>query len=171
MEFRLLNRWRAPFRRASRSEPTMQTHRPQLLVVDDDRAVLTLVGTGVTCFDVLRALRDMRPQCEVVLTTGFASLDEAIDAAKRNIHTAPPGDRAAAAELNRRLLPPDATPLVQVEREHIVRTLEQVHGNKAVAARMLGISRRAFYRQLERHGLHHRIPMSTRRADAAPAAE
>ena len=147
----------------------MQTQRPHLLVVDDDRAVLTLIGTGVTCFDVLRALRDMSPHCEVVLTTGFASLDEAIDAAKRNMHDpsgaaveTPPGAVS-------RLLPPGATPLVEVEREHIVRTLEQVHGNKAVAARMLGISRRAFYRQLERHGLHHRVPM-TRRDDAAPAA-
>jgi DNA-binding NtrC family response regulator len=53
-------------------------------------------------------------------------------------------------------------PLVEVEREHIVRTLQQVRGNKAVAARLLGISRRAFYRQLERHGLHQRIPMSAR---------
>jgi transcriptional regulator of acetoin/glycerol metabolism len=53
-------------------------------------------------------------------------------------------------------------PLVEVEREHIIRTLQQVRGNKAVAARLLGISRRAFYRQLERHGLHHRIPMSAR---------
>jgi two-component system, response regulator RegA len=147
----------------------MQTQRPQLLVVDDDRAVLTLVGTGVTCFDVLRALRDMRPQCEVVLTTGFASLDEAFDAAKRNIHESP-GEGGAHVNLTRRLLPADATPLVQVEREHIVRTLEQVRGNKAVAARMLGISRRAFYRQLERHGLHQRVPMTTKRIDAASAA-
>ena len=53
-------------------------------------------------------------------------------------------------------------PLVEVEREHIIRTLQQVRGNKAVAARLLGISRRAFYRQLERHGLHQRIPMSAR---------
>ncbi len=146
----------------------MQTQRPHLLVVDDDRAVLTLIGTGVTCFDVLRALRDMSPHCEVVLTTGFASLDEAIDAAKRNMH-----DPSGAAQLPgaaSRLLPPGATPLIEVEREHIVRTLEQVHGNKAVAARMLGISRRAFYRQLERHGLHHRVPMTTRRDEAAPAA-
>src|SRR6202008_4299000 len=61
------------------------------------------------------------------------------------------------------------TSLVDVERDHIIRTLEQVRGNKAVAARMLGISRRAFYRQLERHGLHHRLPM-TRRDEAAAAA-
>ena len=60
-------------------------------------------------------------------------------------------------------------PLMEIEREHIVKTLEQVRGNKAVAARLLGISRRAFYRQLERHGLHHRVPMGSSRADATPA--
>jgi DNA-binding NtrC family response regulator len=60
-------------------------------------------------------------------------------------------------------------PLVEVEREHIIRTLQQVRGNKAVAARLLGISRRAFYRQLERHGLHRRIPLSGR-ADAAASS-
>ena len=54
-------------------------------------------------------------------------------------------------------------PLQEIERDYIVKTLEQVGGNKAVAARLLGISRRAFYRQLERHGLHQRIPMATRR--------
>jgi two-component system response regulator HydG len=58
-------------------------------------------------------------------------------------------------------------PLVEIEREHIVKTLEQVRGNKAVAARLLGISRRAFYRQLERHGLHQRVPMSSARAEAS----
>jgi two-component system response regulator HydG len=54
-------------------------------------------------------------------------------------------------------------PLMEIEREHIVKTLEQVRGNKAVAARLLGISRRAFYRQLERHGLHQRVPMGSAR--------
>ena len=56
----------------------------------------------------------------------------------------------------------EPAPLVEVEREHIVRTLQQVRGNKAVAARLLGISRRAFYRQLERHGLHQRVPVASR---------
>ena len=60
------------------------------------------------------------------------------------------------------LVPSAAAPLVEVEREHIVRTLQQVRGNKAVAARLLGISRRAFYRQLERHGLHQRVPTGSR---------
>ena len=56
-----------------------------------------------------------------------------------------------------RPLAAEAAP-ADVERDHIVRTLQQVRGNKAVAARLLGISRRAFYRQLERHGLHQRLP-------------
>jgi two-component system response regulator HydG len=61
-------------------------------------------------------------------------------------------------------------PLMEIEREHIVKTLEQVRGNKAVAARLLGISRRAFYRQLERHGLHQRVPMASGRAEASASS-
>ncbi len=40
--------------------------------------------------------------------------------------------------------------LVTVEREHIQRALLRAHGNKKAAARMLGLSRRALYRRLER---------------------
>jgi two-component system response regulator HydG len=47
--------------------------------------------------------------------------------------------------------------LSAVERDHIVRTLEQVHGNKSLAARALGLSRRRLYRLIERHGLDHLI--------------
>ena len=127
---------------------------PRLFVVDDDRAVLSLVGTTVTCIDVLRALRDVSPQCEAVLMTGYKDLATAVDAVKQSLpertdtpHLAPPTAVTQPA------------PLVDVARDHIVRTLEMVEGNKAVAARMLGMSRRALYRQLERHGLHRRIPV------------
>jgi DNA-binding NtrC family response regulator len=40
------------------------------------------------------------------------------------------------------------------ERDRIVDVLRSVAGNKQAAARTLGISRRALYRRLERHGLH-----------------
>jgi two-component system response regulator HydG len=40
--------------------------------------------------------------------------------------------------------------LINVEREHIQRALLRAHGNKKAAARMLGLSRRALYRRLER---------------------
>jgi len=52
---------------------------------------------------------------------------------------APPADAAPADDL-----------LVNVEREHIQRALTRTNGNKKAAARILGLSRRALYRRLER---------------------
>jgi transcriptional regulator with GAF, ATPase, and Fis domain len=54
--------------------------------------------------------------------------------------------------------------LVTVEREHIQRALTRARGNKKAAARMLGLSRRALYRRLERLDLGDTI---MRRRDAA----
>jgi DNA-binding NtrC family response regulator len=47
----------------------------------------------------------------------------------------------------------DRTDLDAIERSHILRVVEAEHGNKARAARALGVSRRKLYRLLERHGL------------------
>ncbi len=44
----------------------------------------------------------------------------------------------------------DPTLLVDVERDHIQRALARAGGNKKAAAQMLGLSRRALYRRLER---------------------
>jgi len=87
---------------------------------------------------------------EVVTEADLAGLmDQQMVAGSPRLSALSPGARVPA-------------PLQEIEREHIVKTLEQVRGNKAVAARLLGISRRAFYRQLERHGLHHRVPAGPR---------
>jgi len=57
----------------------------------------------------------------------------------------PPVGAAAAPQRSA-----DADLLVNVEREHIQRALLRANGNKKAAARMLGLSRRALYRRLER---------------------
>jgi DNA-binding NtrC family response regulator len=44
------------------------------------------------------------------------------------------------------------------EREHIVEVLRQVSGNRMAAAKVLGISRRALYRRLERHNIDQETP-------------
>jgi len=145
----------------------MRIQNPRVFVVDDDRAVLALAGTGMTCLDVLRALRSVSPHCEAVLMTGYESLDAAINALKQEQR---PADNLVRPSTEPRS-PGVPAPLIEVERAHIVRTLELARGNKAVAARLLGVSRRAFYRQLERHGLHRRVPMARRGEPAASVSE
>ncbi|MHC5033995.1 MAG: sigma-54-dependent transcriptional regulator [Planctomycetota bacterium] len=44
-------------------------------------------------------------------------------------------------------------PLDEVERRHIVRTLELVDGNREKAAELLGIGERTLYRKIEKYGL------------------
>jgi two-component system response regulator HydG len=58
-------------------------------------------------------------------------------------------------------------PLEEVERDHILDVLRQVNGNRMAAAKVLGISRRALYRRLERHQLTNEAPRpaSHRRAE------
>ena len=129
----------------------MQAERPHIFVVDDDRAVLSLVGTNVSCLEVLRALRSVSPQCEAVLTTGYQSVEAAVDALRQSLSGSVSDAQSAGGQ--KPLVPAS---LLEVERDHIIRTLELVRGNKASAARLLGMSRRALYRLLERHGLHQR---------------
>ncbi len=43
--------------------------------------------------------------------------------------------------------------LARVEREHVLAALERARGSRAKAAKLLGISRPAFYRKLENYGL------------------
>ena len=63
------------------------------------------------------------------------------------------GAMPAVQTLARDLPSASAQDLGGVERDHIVRVLADVRGNKQAAARRLGISRRTLYRRLERHGL------------------
>jgi transcriptional regulator with GAF, ATPase, and Fis domain len=59
---------------------------------------------------------------------------------------------------------PEPPLLATVERDHILRALQHARGNKKAAARLLGVSRRALYRRLERLGLESTI---IRRRDLA----
>jgi DNA-binding NtrC family response regulator len=74
---------------------------------------------------------------------------------------APAGFSSVPAAGNR-LRPASAgeapAPLDAREREHILAVLRQVNGNRMAAAKLLGISRRALYRRLERHQLADEAP-------------
>ena len=111
----------------------------------------------------VRELRNVLERACILSEGEFVSEAELGGILKQQLVTAPAGTAPAPGPAVHR-----PAPLVEIEREHIVRTLEQVRGNKAVAARLLGISRRAFYRQLERHGLHTAAPVPKRPDDAPP---
>ena len=73
--------------------------------------------------------RDVEPAMPVSRPAGFA-------------HPGVPAPQSARSE-----------DLGDVERDHIVRVLGELRGNKRAAAERLGISRRTLYRRLERHDL------------------
>jgi DNA-binding NtrC family response regulator len=77
---------------------------------------------------------------------------------------APPAAPPAGAVQMLDVEPSDTQPLSDVEREAIVRALQRAGGNKKAAASMLGVSRRALYRRLERLDLGRTI---TRRGEGA----
>jgi len=58
--------------------------------------------------------------------------------------------RPVAVELER---PASAASLAGIEREHILRTLHAAGGNRAAAARLLGVDRKTLYRKLKLYGL------------------
>ena len=78
-------------------------------------------------------------------------------------HTYPPPYALPAAAG-----PGESDLLVDVERDHIQRALARAGGNKKAAAKMLGVSRRALYRRLERLDLSDTI---TRRRDGEMVAQ
>lgn len=57
----------------------------------------------------------------------------------------------------------DPARLEDIERVHIVDVLRQVNGNRMAAAKLLGISRRALYRRLDRHHIGDEAPGRTSR--------
>ncbi len=57
-------------------------------------------------------------------------------------------------------LPEGGIPLKEMERELILKTLEMTSGNKALAARMLGITRRLLYLRLCQYGLSNNPQVS-----------
>jgi DNA-binding NtrC family response regulator len=64
-----------------------------------------------------------------------------------------PGNASLARPAAASHTEPSGQALSSLERQHIMKVIAETGGNKARAARQLGLSRRALYRRLERHGL------------------
>ncbi len=74
-----------------------------------------------------------------------------------------PGATAPSPRAARATAGETTAPLDEMERGHILDVLRQMNGNRMAAAKVLGISRRALYRRLERHHLADEAPRPAQR--------
>lgn len=118
-----------------------------------DYAVLDLKLAEDNGLDILRTLREISPNTQVLMLTGYGSIANAIEATKLGavnyISKPANADEILAAfklELpsNNNLSPS----LARAEWEHIQRVLNDCNGNISHAAKQLGIPRRSLQRKL-----------------------
>jgi two-component system response regulator HydG len=97
-------------------------------------------------------IRELRNVIEraCILTESRILSDRELMKAMSTSHSVP-----AAAPVDLPELPADPNLFSTAQREQIERVLEQVGGNKAAAARLLGMSRRSLYRWLDRLNVQH----------------
>ncbi|PRP93399.1 Photosynthetic apparatus regulatory protein RegA [Enhygromyxa salina] len=125
-----------------------------------DRAVIDLRMPGRGGLELVASLRDQLPQLRMVVLTGYGSIASAVEAIKLGaVHylTKPAEieEVLAAFERTEPVLidappPTKATPLDELEWEHLQRVLTDCEGNVSEAARRLGMHRRSLQRKLAR---------------------
>ena len=124
-----------------------------------ERAVLDLRMPGASGIELLKALKRIDPNTEVVLLTGYGSIPNAVEAVRAgaaNYLTKPaePDEVEAAfrgeARPARKQPAAETPSLDRASWEHIQRVLSDCGGNISEAARRLGLHRRTLQRKLQK---------------------
>ncbi|MEZ5930347.1 MAG: ActR/PrrA/RegA family redox response regulator transcription factor [Alphaproteobacteria bacterium] len=126
-------------------------HRPEFAVLDMRLAE----GSGL---DLLKTLRDLRPEIQIVIVTGYGNIATAVVAIKAGAvdYLAKPVDAddvvAALLRTGQGLPPPRDNPMSadRVRWEHIQRVFEQCNRNVSETARRLNMHRRTLQRILNK---------------------
>ena len=126
-----------------------------------DLAVLDLRMPGKTGLELLRRLLQIKPDCRIIMLSGFGSIPASIDAVRAGAvnflsKPADADDILTAFFRGDEPTVPDgaiafpAPSLARNEWEHIHRVLSDCGGNISEAARRLGIHRRSLQRKLRK---------------------
>ena len=115
----------------------------------------------------IRELRNVLERACILVDGDFITEREVAPSMPDVVRPAAAASRAGIGEAARQTPAATGELLVTVERDHIQRALAHAGGNKKAAAKMLGLSRRALYRRLERLDLSESI---TRRRDGMAMA-
>lgn len=126
-----------------------------------DLAVVDLRMPGPSGLQLIRDLKELSPETEVLLLTGYGSIATAVDAMRLGAANCIPKPanaedilaafrRASDEALETEAVEHDTPSLAQAEWEHIHRVLAESGGNISQAARRLGIHRRSLQRKLKK---------------------
>lgn len=126
-----------------------------------DLAVVDLRMPGPSGLNVVRDLKQLHPDIQILVLSGFGSIATAIDSIRLGaVNFLPkPADaddilaafaRGAAKDFNLPEIEPETPSLARAEWEHIHRVLADCGGNISEAARRLGIHRRSLQRKLRK---------------------
>jgi two-component system, response regulator RegA len=126
-------------------------HRPEFAVLD----MRLTEGSGL---DLVRTLRDLRPEIRIVIVTGYGNIATAVAAIKAGAvdYLAKPVDAddvvSALLKSGQGLPPPRENPMSadRVRWEHIQRVFEQCNRNVSETARRLNMHRRTLQRILNK---------------------
>lgn len=123
------------------------------------RALVDLKLAHESGLAVISALKEILPNIEIVMLTGYASIATAVDAVKRGARNylckpastdeiiAAFNDEPAPEIIASELMP---VPIDRIEWEHIQKILHEQNGNISATARALGMHRRTLQRKLQK---------------------
>lgn len=134
----------------------VRTHEPEIVILDMN---LTIGTTGRQGLELLRKIKVLAPECEVLLISAWGTIPLAVEGMNlgaTDFITKPWSNADVMAKINRileRRKKKSSPTLDDLEREAVREALRKCHGSMSEAAKALGITRQALYRRLEKYGL------------------
>lgn len=139
----------------------LRSENPDLAILDMNLSLTTIGRDGI---EILRKFKILRPLMPVILLTAWGTLQLAVEGMKHGASdfvTKPWSNRDFVekikkamdkAEMERKAAEAVAT-IEDSERELVAKALNKCDGNLSAAASLLGISRQALYRRIEKYGI------------------
>lgn len=137
----------------------IRAREPEIVILDMN---LTLSTTGQQGLELLRKIKILAPKCDVLLISAWGTIPLAVEGMNlgaTDFITKPWRNSDVMAKIRsilakRSQTQEQASPtLEEMERKAVVEALRKCDGQLSAAAQMLGITRQALYRRLEKYGL------------------
>lgn len=126
---------------------------PQLVLLD-------IQLPGMSGIEVLQTIKKERPECQVIMVTAFATIEDAIKAMKLGAldyickpFKLPELRDTVKNALEYTLYKGSISTLEEVEKNHIIKVLSEVEGNRRLAAEKLDISLRTLYYKIKQYDI------------------